>query len=120
MVKASLRRFDVQARWSLWLSLASAVTCLGTVLLLARNWHSDIQQIMFGSSLYQPLVFGFTGLTMLLSAFGLALGFSSAGQRRNELQRRSWVGFFLGSGVLALAVILLAVFWLLKLQTHSG
>ena len=119
MAKGSLRRFDVQARWSLWLSLASVVTCLIMAGLLVRNWHSDVRQVMFANPKFQPVYLICTALTMLLSTFGLALGLNSAGQRRNDLQRRSWLGFFLGTGVLALAIVFLVAFWMLKLQAPA-
>ncbi|MHC4234389.1 MAG: hypothetical protein ACYSUQ_04670 [Planctomycetota bacterium] len=120
MAKASLRRFDVQAKWSLWLSLMSVLPCLVMVALLVRNWESDINQIMFGNPLFQPLYLALTASAMLLSTFGLALGFNSAGQRRNELQTRSWLGFFVGAGVLATAFVLFAAFWMLRYKTQSG
>lgn len=117
MAMSSIRRYDVQAKWSVWFSCAAALSCLVMAALLLRNWHGEIRQVVFGNPMWQPLYMGCTGLTMLLSVFGVALGYNSAGQRRNDLQRRSWVGFFLGAGVLTLAVILFAAFWLLKMQT---
>ena len=49
---------------------------------------------------------------------GIILGVSSAGQRRNEHQKRSWAGFFLGAFVLSLTIITFVGFWQLKLQVH--
>lgn len=115
MAKASLRRFDVQAKWSIRLSALSVVTCALVAVLLARNWSSSLQQIVYGNPIYQFVILGVSALTMLLSFFGIVLGFNSAGQRRNEKQRLSWAGFFLGTGVLSLAFILLAAFMLLRL-----
>ena len=115
MAKGSLRRFDVQAKWSLWFSLASVVTCLGTFALLARNWDGHLSLIKYSADgLYRPVYLACTGLTMLLSVFGLALGFNSAGQRRNDRQKLSWTGFFVGTVVLALAIVFLAAFRYLK------
>ena len=116
MARSSLRRFDVQAKWSAGLSLLAALSCLALVGLLARNWESDIHQIVFGNPLFKIAVVGSAGLTMLLAVFGTALGYNSAGQRRNDKQRLSWTGFFLGSGVFTLAVILFAAFYLLRFQ----
>ena len=87
--------------------------------LLVRNWHSDVRQIMFADPKFQPIYLMCTALTVLLSTFGLVLGWNSAGQRRNDLQRRSWLGFFLGTGVLALAIVFLVAFWMLKLQAPA-
>lgn len=115
MAKGSVRRFDVQAKWSLWFSLASVVTWLGMFVLLARNWDGDISLIKYRSGgLFQPVYLICTALTMLLAVFGLALGFNSAGQRRNDRQKLSWTGFFVGTAVLALAIVFLWAFWVLR------
>ena len=53
-----------------------------------------------------------------LPAFvGFVLGWNSAGQRRNDKPMRSWVGFFVGGGVVTLDVVLMLAFYLLRLQT---
>ncbi len=119
MARSSLRRFDVQAKWSLVFSVLAALICLALAVLLVRNWHSGLNQIVFRESLFKIMVAGSAGLSMLLAVFGTALGFNSAGQRRNDKQRLSWIGFFLGSGVFTLAVVLFAAFWLLKFQLQA-
>ncbi|MFQ5491812.1 MAG: hypothetical protein ACE5GE_13920 [Phycisphaerae bacterium] len=121
MAKSSIRRFDVQAKWSLAFSVASGLCCLALMALLARNWRGDIQQILYrAEGKYQPVIVLVAGLTMLLSTVGLVFGFNSAGQRRNEKQMLSWLGFFGGTAVLALAVVLFAAFVLLRLPVTSG
>jgi len=120
VAKGSIRRFDVQAKWAAWLALASIVPCVMMAGLIGRNWQPDINQIVFGNPVFQFIFFACAGTAMLLSTFGVALGYNSAGQRRNNLQRRSWLGFFLGAGTLAVAFILLAAFWLLKFKATTG
>jgi hypothetical protein len=121
MAKGSLRRFDVQAKWSLWLSLASILTWLGMLVLFLRNWQGEINQVQFrADGLYQPVYLACTALTIILATFGLALGFNSAGQRRNDRQKTSWTGFFVGLTVLGLGIIFFAAFWLLKLPIKVG
>ena len=115
MAMGSIRRFDVQAKWSMFFSLASVLTCLGMFVLLVRNWDGQVNLVKFArDGSFQPAYLACTGLTMVLSVFGLSLGFNSAGQRRNDRQKLSWTGFFLGTSVLAFAIILLAAFWFLK------
>ena len=116
MAKISLRRFDVQAKWSVWVSAASVLPCVTMAWLLVRNWRGDIHQIVFANPMFQVTYLGCAAATMLLAVFGLVLGFNSAGQRRNELQHRSWLGFFVGSGAFTLGVILVLAFMLLKFQ----
>jgi hypothetical protein len=56
------------------------------------------------------LVFGTGACTLLLAIVGFGLGLNSAGQRRNDKPKLSWIGFFLGAGVLCLALILFIFF----------
>ena len=114
---ASLRRFDIQATYACILSVSGAVpTCLAAVLLLSR-YNAELAQIIYGSKgLFLPVFLGCVVVSMLLGGVGFALGWNSAGQRRNDRATRSWVGFFLGGGVLTLDVILLLAFWMLRLE----
>jgi amino acid transporter len=116
VARGSLRRYDTQAKWSLWISLLSVVTLIMLAGLEARNLNSQLKVIAFGKhSPYQWVVLGTVAVTMLLSTVGLLLGVNSAGQRRNELQRRSWAGFFIGTGALSLSFILFVAFWKMKM-----
>ena len=116
MASKSLRRYDVQAKVSLIVSILAVIGCVGLVMLLLRNYDSGLGAIVYGGgSLYAPIILVGTAGTMLLSAIGLVLGFNSAGQRRNETQGRSWAGFFLGTAGLAGAIVCLAMFWFLRL-----
>ena len=115
MARASLRRFDVQAKWAVLFSTASVLCCLAFAFLLLRNWKGDVQQIIFrGDSMYQPVVVVCAGLSMLLALFGATLGFNSAGQRRNDKQKLSWTGFFVGAGVLSVSLVLFTAFYLFR------
>jgi hypothetical protein len=49
-------------------------------------------------------------ITILLAATGFGFGLSSAGQRRNDKQQLSWIGFFIGAIVLAMTFVALFVF----------
>jgi amino acid transporter len=116
VARGSLRRYDTQAKWSLWISLLSAVTLIALAGLEARNFNFNLKVIVFGKhSPYQWVLLGTVALTILLSTAGLLLGINSAGQRRNELQKRSWAGFFIGTGVLSLTLILFVAFWKMRL-----
>ncbi len=109
MAKFSLRRYDNQARVSIVVSLASVVTLLGLVLVVFRNVDWSEQVIYYGKN-RKLAVYGATALTLLLSTIGFGMGLSSAGQRRNDKQQLSWIGFFVGAGVLCLALIVFFIF----------
>lgn len=120
MAGSSLRRFDVQAKWSLAFSLVSVLTCLGLLWLLQRNWTPETHLITFRNPLFKVVYVGCSGVTVVLAVFGMALGFNSAGQRRNEKQRLSWIGFFVGTGVLAMALIFFVAFYALRTELPSA
>lgn len=121
MARGSLRRYDVQAKVSLYVSCASAVFTLGlfALLFLKGNYNSDLGRIVYGrETLFGPIAFVITTIALLLGATGAAMGVNSAGQRRNEFSRRSWIAFFIGAGTISLTIILFAAFWLLGMKIH--
>ena len=118
---ASLRRFDVQARYALWASLAAILPLIVSALASFSRYDSQLHAIKFGSAgFFKPAFFVCLLVTGLLSVMGIALGFNSAGQRRNSEQKKSWLGFFIGTGVLSLAIILFFAYWTLRLQIASA
>lgn len=95
-------------------SVIAVFGLLGTAGLLWRNYDAELKLIIFGNSMFHVAVLLGVAGTMGLSAIGVLLGMNSAGQRRNEHQGRSWTGFFLGTAVLSLAIIIFAAFWLMR------
>lgn len=121
MVSGQLRRFDVQANWSFILAIASIVPFLGATVLTIRNYDGNLFQITYGAgSKFAPVLLGCLLLSMIPSFLGFALGWSSAGQRRNDKSNRSWIGFFVGGFVLTFNFILLLAFWKLRLEIPLG
>ena len=117
MASRSLRRYDVQAKVSLVTSVLGCIGVLGLIVLLARNYDSGLSVITYRTgTLYAPAFLLGTAVTMLLSAIGLVMGFSSAGQRRNTMQGRSWAAFFVSTAVLAGAIICFTMFWRLGMR----
>lgn len=117
MASKSLRRFDVQAKVSLIVSILGGLGVVFLLVMLLRNFDSRLGAVIYGkNSIYGPVYLMACAITMLLSATGLVMGFNSAGQRRNDMQNRSWAAFFLGTAVLAIAIVCFAMFWFLKLK----
>jgi hypothetical protein len=119
VARGSLRRYDVQANWSVLLSIAAVIPLIAVLGLLYRNYNAQLNVILFGNQAYMLCVVAGVGAAMLFSMVGILLGFNSAGQRRNEQQRRSWAGFFIGAFMMSLAIIVLAAFWFLKMRTGA-
>ncbi|MFQ5413715.1 MAG: hypothetical protein ACE5E6_04570 [Phycisphaerae bacterium] len=116
MARRSLRRYDVQARYAVILSAASAVPLLVAVALVVRNFEWDIRQVRYGHSLWLPLFLACVGVAILGGGVACLLGFNSADRRRNDKPRQSWIGFFLGGAVVCLGVILTIAWYMLKFQ----
>ncbi len=117
MASRSLRRYDVQARASLIVSILSVLAMASLALLLLRNYDFDLHAVIYAKkSYYSPMFFAGTSATMLLSAIGLVLGFNSAGQRRNDVQTRSWIAYFLSVAVLSGSIVCFCIFWFCQMK----
>lgn len=118
MARASMRRFDVQAVYSVLLSLAAWVPLLALMFLLfVRNFRWDEGAIIYNGKnpVFMILVLALTGVVILLSVTGLSLGFNSAGRRRNDKSTYSWMGFFFGTGAFMLGLISFIAFVMLRM-----
>ena len=116
MARASLRRFDVQAKVSLYISCIAVLCMVALVVLLLRNFEGEMRVVVYGAgTLFAPVILGITALTLLLGAVGAAMGANSAGQRRNHLSKRSWAGFLLGCATMSATIIVFAMFWFNKI-----
>ena len=112
-----LRRYEVQASYALGLAIASIFPFLAAAYLAASRYDAVLSRIIYGAKGKFVPAFGVCVLLSLVAA-GLAflLGWSSAGQRRNNKSGRSWLGFFLGGLIATLDIILLAAFVMLRLE----
>ena len=111
MPRLSLRRYDHQAILSVIISALAFVPMIGLVWLILRNMHWDEQMIYYAKMSYRLAVLGSVAVTLLMAAIGLGLGLNSVGQRRNDKQQLSWIGFFLGALVICLTLVLFFLFW---------
>ncbi|MBN1491049.1 MAG: hypothetical protein JXA69_14135 [Phycisphaerae bacterium] len=111
MAKFSLRRYDVQATVSVALSAAAFFFILAMAAMIVTKLNLEMKVISYGKEgLRMPAIYlsGLAAFTLGVAGFGF--GMNSAGQRRNDKPRRSWIGFFLGAGAITLSLILLALF----------
>ncbi len=117
MARASFRRFDVQAKWSLLCSLAAIPPLLAVAFLEYQRFDAEMTMIPYRSAGPRHLaILAGIAAAGLLSLIGIALGLNSAGQRRNDKQKQSWLGFFVGAAALSLTIILFAAFQILGLS----
>lgn len=118
LASGSLRRYDVQAKYARNLSLVSIIPALAAVGLIVRNYDSTIPGIVYSSDRPFTLILLFClGSAGLLGAISVVLGLSSAGQRRNDKSSQSWIGFFVGSAVVSLCIVMFFAFWKLRVAT---
>ena len=120
MTLGSLRRYDVQAKYAFALAMVSIVPSIAALWMSWRRFDADLGRIIYGSQ--GRFMLAFLGCVLLSTAaagLGFVMGWSSAGQRRNDLSRRSWIAFFVGGSVLTLNVVLLIAFFMLRLQAQG-
>lgn len=120
MTFSHLRRFDVQAQYAVILSIVSAIPGLFGFYLVCGRYDGQLRQIIYGAEGRFVLALGACMVASALpAAIAFVLGWSSAGQRRNDRQRRSWFGFFLGGAVLTMDAILMLAFVMLRLEVSG-
>lgn len=113
----SLRRFEVQATCALFLALSSLLPLVMAAYLAIKRFDAQYDAIVYNLDGPFRLVY-FACLVVALAGGGAAavLGVNSAGQRRNDRGRQSWVGFFLGGTVVTASLVLVVAF----LQLSQG
>ena len=117
MALSNLRRFDVQATYAVVLGCVAVLPFLAAGMLAFTRYNRELGQIVYGSrGMFVPAFLGAVLSSMLPAALAFFLGWNSAGERRNERQGRSWLGFFLGGTVLTLDIILVLAFLMLRLK----
>ncbi len=115
MARSSLRRYDVQATYAMGAALFSVVPLIAGILLLLRNWDPVLGKIIYGfSGKFLPMLGICIVLAALSGAVAVVMGLNSAGQRRNDQERRSWIGFFLGGAVVTSSIIVAIAFLMLR------
>lgn len=109
MAKFSLRRYDVQARFSVYISTAACLPLLAMMAIMFRHINIEDLAMIVGPK-RKIAVLAAAGVTLLMAAIGFGMGFNSAGQRRNDKPKLSWIGFFISAGVLCITLVLLFLF----------
>jgi uncharacterized membrane protein len=121
MARGSFRRYDVQANYGFILAILSLLPFLAAVALLVRNYRSNLSAIVYkAGGMYRWVFLGLIAVAILSAITAAALGVSSAGQRRNENQGRSWASFLIGGAVIAFSIVLLYAFKALGLPVRLG
>jgi len=116
----NLRRYDVQAKYAFSLAMVSILPSVGALWMGWSRFNPDIGRIVYGSQGRFLLAFaGCVALSTAPAALGFVLGWSSAGQRRNDQSNRSWIAFFVGGGVLTFNIVLLIAFFMLRLKPQD-
>ncbi|RJP42391.1 MAG: hypothetical protein C4547_00590 [Phycisphaerales bacterium] len=111
----NLRRFDVQARYAAVLGLLAVLPAGGALYLVGRNFHPGPGGILYRNEMFVLGLAVCIGLAVLIGLTAAALGFNSAGQRRNDFQGRSWLGFFIGGASVTAAVVAGIAFAVLRM-----
>jgi formate hydrogenlyase subunit 3/multisubunit Na+/H+ antiporter MnhD subunit len=124
----NFRLYDVQATASMVIGILGLLCIVVLAWFVFHNFDMQEKVVHYnpdgGLGAYRrPLVMLFTAVALLVGATAGILGFNSLGQKRNNLQRRSWLGMTVGALVVAGAPILLYA-WLrfseALIRAHKG
>jgi len=117
---SSLRRFDVQANYAFGLAILAVPPCAASIFLALRNFDAELGQIVYGGSgVFLPIFLGGIALSLGPAALACILGVLSAQQPRNDKSGRSWFGFFVGSSITTINIVLLLAFVMLRLKQFA-
>ena len=109
MAKFSLRRFENQALVSVIVSAISFLPLAAMTIFILKRMDWAEKTLYYGPRSKVGILA--CGLFALMSStIGFGFGLNSAGQRRNDKQQMSWIGFFLGALVLVLTFVVFAIF----------
>lgn len=109
----NLRRVDVQAKIAFIAAILALMVTAALAFFVLRGLKWDAKVIPYSSESNRMLgVMGAGAASMAIGAVGFWFGLSSAGQRRNEQQILSWLGFFLSALAITASGILLTTFML--------
>lgn len=111
VAKFSLRRYDTQATVGMYCALAALLCMVAQVILITQYLNTDDWIVLYGPT-RRLLVLAATATTIGIAIIGAGLGFNSAGQRRNEKGRQSWIGFFASVLIMCLSFALFLFFWM--------
>ena len=102
--------FTRQAKYGMILSIVSTLGAAILLVLIGRNLTLADWSIIYGNKTYGMVVYlvGMGTLATAIAGFWLSLG--SWGEQRNERQRWSSIGFFVGAIAISLTAIMLVFF----------
>lgn len=107
--------YEKQAKLSVLLAIVGGVSTLAAAWFILQAFDPTSFQTVYSSkSLRMPAIFGALFIGLGAAGIGWLLGLLSAGNRLNKLNRLSWIGFFVCSGIIALAMSCGIFFWLTK------
>lgn len=111
MARFTLRKVENQAQVSILASLLSVLPWAAMTFFILKNMWPNKEWVFYYGSKGKAGILICSALALLLSTIGFGLGLNSAGQRRNEKQQLSWIGFFIGGMILTLTIVVLALFF---------
>ena len=120
MKTPNFRLYDTQATTGVLVGIA-AIGCLAALMYCSVGRGLDLDQGIIAYAADSPwgqyrnyVVMGLTAASIALGTAAGLLGFNSLGQKRNNLQARSWLGLAMGAFVDALAPVFFLAWWILK------
>lgn len=122
MALPNFRMVETQARWSVYIAVVGGAALAALALVVFRGFDATTKTIPFDANAlsmgkYRPqLVLFISPIVALLGAMSFGYGYSSLGERRNNLQGWSWGGMLLGAALVTLAALMFMAWRFLAVQ----
>ncbi len=119
----SLRNPETQAKASGWLVAASLLVLVAALAVaMSRGGFSWEDRVFVYQSTGKrlPIVFGMTGLGLMLACAAFWLAYSSASERRNPRSNLSWICFFVSAFTVAFGFVFLYAYKAMALVVRSS
>lgn len=119
----SLRNPETQAKLSSWLVIVSgALLVMAFAVAMSKGGFSweDRVFIYRSTGMRLPLVFGMTGISLLLACAGFWFAYASAGERRNPRSKLSWTCFALSAAMITFGFIFMAAYKLMAVVVRPS
>jgi hypothetical protein len=111
--------YEKQARFSVILGAIGAASTLAAAFFMLQAFRPAELQIVYDpTTLRMPAIGGSLAVGLIGGGAAFLLGLQSAGQKTNKRNQLSWTGFFLGAGVITLALCCGVVFFFWRFPFH--
>jgi hypothetical protein len=112
-----LQKHETQSMLSVVIAVLGILLALAAAgIMLQRFDWADFALYHKANSARFLAILGAGGTAFGLGVIGFFMGLNGAGQKRNKREGLAWLGFFLNAALITVALCVLIVFWLTRIE----